>query len=86
MFDNVEAGAEVEAAEVGHVAEGALPGLDSLRRGPGAGAESGRPLTSPQAPVQGSWNVYLDLFFILLYSLSKVMLAKGHYTERSVLK
>ena len=85
MFDNVEAGAEVEAAEVGHVAEGALPGLDSLRRGPGAGAESCRPLTSPQAPVQGAWNVYLDLF-LLLYSLSKVMLAKGHYTERSVLK
>ena len=86
MFDNVEAGAEVEAAEVGHVAEGALPGLGSLRCGPGAGAQSGRPLTPPQAPVQGAWDVYLDLFFILLYSLSKVMLAKGHYTERSVLK
>ena len=67
MFDNVEAGAEVEAAEVGHVADGALPGLDSLSRGPGAGAQSGRPLTPPQAPVQGSWDVYLDLFFIVVF-------------------
>ena len=47
MFDNVEAGAEVEAAEVGGVADGALPGLGRLRRGPGAGAESRCPLASP---------------------------------------
>ena len=51
MFDNVEAGAKVEAAEVGGVADGvadgALPGLGRLRRGPGAGAESRCPLASP---------------------------------------
>ena len=47
MFDNVEARAEVEAADVGGVADGALPGLDSLGRGPGAGAESRCPLASP---------------------------------------
>ena len=54
MFDNVEAGAEVEAAEVGGVADGALPGLGRLRRGPGAGAESRCPLAPPQTPVQGT--------------------------------
>ena len=47
MLDDVEAGAEVEAADVGGVADGALPGLHSLGRGPGAGAQRGRPLAPP---------------------------------------
>ena len=54
MFDDIEAGAEVEAADVGGVADGALPGLHSLGRGPGAGAQCGCPLAPPQTPVQGA--------------------------------
>ena len=54
MLDNVEAGAEVEAADVGGGADGALPGLHSLGCGPGAGAQRGCPLAPPQTPVQGA--------------------------------
>ena len=68
MFDNVEAGAEVEAAEVGGVADGALPGLGRLRRGPGAGAECRRPFASPKAPVQRTWNINFMHRFILKQS------------------
>ena len=58
MFDDVEAGAEVYAGDVGGGA--GLPGLGRLCRGPGAGAQCGGPLAAPEAPVQGTWDVYLD--------------------------
>ena len=54
MLDDVKAGAKVEAADVGGVADGALPGLHGLGRGPGAGAQCGRPLAPPETPVQGA--------------------------------
>ena len=52
MFDDVEAGPEVGPADAGRGADGAVAGQEGLGPGAGAGAQRGRSLAPPEAPVK----------------------------------